>query len=122
MDQLMALREFMLVKQRERTIRGMLAESLTAGGQIDPRVSQEMDRLGRMMNEWEATRDAPPPAGVSFAANIKTPEGEVSVQGSGRGGPGLLTRLFSAPAPELDNDPARPSETGAIDTTAVEKP
>lgn len=120
MDHLMAMREWLLDKQKVRVARSFMQEDLTGGGQIDPRVSQEMDRLARMIVEYEDTRHAPAPAPMQFQASMSDPSGSVAVQGSGRG-IGLIARLFGAPTATMPNDPGR---TEVVDTeaTSTEKP
>ena len=88
LDSQLAHIEHLLEWDKERTLRAMLAERLTAGGQIDPRVSSQLDsHIARLKDFAALTKRGGAP---------RAPMGSATLTARG---PGLLAQIFGGALP-----------------------
>jgi hypothetical protein len=112
----MAHIENLLEWDKERTYRALLSERLTTGGQIDPRVSAQLnDHLARL-SQYEAKLRGAMPANPTASAHMKA------------SGPGILSQLFGGAMPahanatdEIPNEPSRTIGDETVEIT-ITKP
>lgn len=82
---------------KTRTFRAMLNESASTGGQVDPKVTAQMDKFQarlQVLDEMIYQREAPPPP---------SPTNNNIIIG-GEGGSSILSQLFSPPPAPPEND------------------
>ncbi len=103
-----------------RTFMGVLQERLTAGGQLDPRVSAQLQGTMNRLQQLIGAVQAPPT--TRLVVEERGGRMSASVEGPTRKAGGVLSRLFGAPqeAPvEADSLELNP-DAGAIEGTVIE--
>lgn len=97
-----AMMEHLLEWDRERTYMALMQERLMAGGQIDPRVSAQLDGHLRRVADYMSVRRGAQPAQVTL---------HQSVSASGPAAQGILSRILGAAmqrgGTEMENEPSR---------------
>jgi hypothetical protein len=106
-----ALLEVIAETEKRRTLFAFMREGVTAGGELDPRVSQQSDRFLRILGQVQEARNTPPAPGVEFHASVRIPSGDKGSPAAQQAG-GILSRIFgfnAVPSPQapLENTPAR---------------
>jgi len=117
-DDVMALQQALVEVDKDRTMAAILQERLTTGGQIDPRVTQQMNSFQnriQVLDEMMQARNAPRPSGFNVQVQVPSPSAP-------DGRPGVLSMLFGSAPAQSHGEPTEKEEEGqgaVIDTTAT---
>lgn len=91
-DDVLALQQALVEVDKDRTMMAILQERLTTGGQIDPRVTQQMNSFQnriQVLDQMQQARNTPTPTGFNVRVDMPAPS-DPTAQRS----PGVLTMLF----------------------------
>ncbi len=105
-----AILENLLEWDHERTMRALLLERHQAGGQLDPRVSGQLDGFMSRLREYKDLTNA------SRGGTVKA-----SIEVSGQQGPGILSKLFGAAMPIGEGTGEIENESSRLDVVAEQK-
>jgi len=101
-----AAMQFLVEEDFRRTWMAMMQERVSTGGQIDPRVTAQMDKMTQRMTQYHnLMAPTPPPRQGPHVTVVSQGDAHVHAQEEGR--PSILHQLF-APTPQLPSPQGGP--------------